>query len=87
MSEFMSTQPFFVLVSFQGSARPSAHNNPDAYSLHGGLPNEAFCIGMIEGQWEVYYSERGNKSMLKIFQNEEQACQYFYEWMLRVFNK
>lgn len=38
-----------------------------AYSLTGGYPNEAFCIGQNNGKWEVYYSERGNKTSLKIF--------------------
>lgn len=48
------------------------------YSLEGGLPNEAFCLNKNNEIWEVYYSERGNKSQLKIFELEEDACEYFY---------
>lgn len=54
----------------------------DVYSLNGGLPNEAYCITQSNGVWEVYYSERGNKSGLRIFQKEEEACQYFYDSLI-----
>jgi hypothetical protein len=58
----------------------------DAYSLKGGLPNEQFCISHENGKWEVYYSERGNKTSLKIFDFEEIACNYFLDWIKRSFN-
>ena len=51
------------------------------YSLTGGLPSEAYCLGQIGSQWEVYYSERGDKSKLKTFSQENDACQYFYTWL------
>jgi len=51
----------------------------DMYSLNGGLPNEAFCLSEINGIWEVYYSERGNKTGLKVFNKEEDACQCLYD--------
>jgi len=52
----------------------------DAYSiLKGELPNEQYCITQSAEGWEVYYSERGNKSGLKVFKNEEAACEYFFE--------
>lgn len=44
-----------------------------------GLPNEAYCIAKENGGWEVYYSERGNKTDIKVFQNEEASYQYFYD--------
>lgn len=47
------------------------------YSLDGGLPSEVFCLNENNGKWEVYYSERGNKSDLKVFDNESDACEYF----------
>lgn len=50
------------------------------YSLDGGLPNEACCLSQNGSQWEVYYSERGRKTGLKVFDNEEAACDYFYNW-------
>lgn len=55
----------------------------DVYSLNGGLPNEAFCLAEGNGQWEVYYSERGNKTGLKVFMKEEEACLYFYNQLHR----
>jgi hypothetical protein len=54
------------------------------YALDGGLPNEAYCLAKVDGKWEVYYSERGNKTGLKIFQKEEEACQYFYDSLIEV---
>ncbi|WP_084781651.1 hypothetical protein [Paenibacillus sp. D9] len=56
----------------------------DVYSLKGGLPNEAYCISESNGTWEVYYSERGGKSGLRVFQNEEEACQYFYDSLIEM---
>lgn len=46
----------------------------DAYSLNGGLPSEAYCLGFVDGHWEVYYSERGQKSGLQLFDSEHDAC-------------
>ena len=57
----------------------------DSYSLRGGLPNEAFCITEEQGKWETYYSERGNRSALRIFNSEEEACSYFLTWIKRNF--
>lgn len=49
----------------------------DLYSIMtGGLPNEKLCI-VKEDKWQVYYSERGNRSGLKIFETETEACEYF----------
>lgn len=50
----------------------------DMYSFKGGLPNESYCIMPVDGQWEVYYSERGIKSGSKLFDTEEDACLYLY---------
>jgi len=57
----------------------------DAYSLVGGLPNEAYCIERIDSSWRVYYSERGNRSSLRSFDSEEEACEYFYNWLKKTF--
>jgi hypothetical protein len=56
----------------------------ETYSLEGGLPNEAYCINQIDDKWEVYYSERGQKSGLKIFDTEEEACEYFYNELIEM---
>jgi len=53
------------------------------YSLEGGLPYDKICLANNKGIWEVYYSERGGKFDLKIFNNEEEACQYFYDWLIK----
>lgn len=37
--------------------------SPDSYSLNGGRLNEAYCLNETNGQWEVYYSERGSNSV------------------------
>lgn len=55
----------------------------DAYSLNGGLPNEAYCINREENQWEVYYSERGRKCGLVKFDTESSACDYFQSLISR----
>lgn len=54
----------------------------DLYRLNGGLPNEAFCLNRNEQKWETYYSERGSKSGLKVFDEEEEACNHFYDWLI-----
>ena len=55
---------------------------PDnAYSLFGGLPSECFCLNRGE-LWEVYYSERGQKSLLGKFQTEEEACDCLFSSMM-----
>ena len=51
--------------------------NPRAYSLGGGLPNEQYVLAEEEGKWLVYYSERGQRSGLKVFDSEDSACRYF----------
>jgi hypothetical protein len=53
----------------------------DAYNLKGGLPNEVYCLGKHNGNWEVYYSERGQKTNLRLFTLETEACDYFYAFI------
>jgi hypothetical protein len=56
---------------------------PDAYSLNGGLPNERYVLSQ-EGadHWQVYYSERGQKTGLRSFDSESAACQFFLSRVL-----
>jgi len=57
---------------------------PDAYSLSGGLPNEAYCIERNEdGGWSTYYSERGVRTDLKKFPTEDAACEHLYRMIVR----
>jgi hypothetical protein len=54
----------------------------EVYSLlKGGLPNEQMCIVKNIDNWEIYYSERGRKTGIKIFEDEDSACNYFFEKM------
>lgn len=46
------------------------------YSLEGGLPNEKLCLDYENGEWTVYYSERGIRTGIRYFDNEEDACDY-----------
>ena len=55
----------------------------ELYSLMiGGFPNEKLCI-VEEETWQVYYSERGHKSGLKVFDTETEACEFFLRKMKR----
>jgi len=57
--------------------------DPTAYSLSGGLPNESLVLNQEQnGVWEVYYSERGQKNGLRVFDNEVSAVQYFLDVIL-----
>lgn len=44
---------------------------------------EQYCITQENGSWEVYYFERGNKNDLKRFFDENSACNYLMEILLR----
>jgi hypothetical protein len=54
----------------------------NAYSLEGGLPNEAYCLNHEANIWEVYYSERGNKTSLNVFSTEAEACLDMYKRLI-----
>lgn len=59
----------------------------ELYSIMvGGLPNEKLCIAK-EDKWQVYYSERGCKSGLKVFETESEACEFFLRKMKRYARK
>ena len=55
----------------------------DLYSLSGGLPNETYCLEKGKNGWHVYYSERGIKTSIGHFENEEVAC----ECLLKIIKK
>ena len=44
------------------------------YSLEGGLPNEKLCLNYENGKWIVSYSERGIRTGIRYFDNEDDAC-------------
>ena len=47
----------------------------ELYSLSGGLPHESYCLEKEKNRWHVYYSERGIKTSVGYFENEEAACE------------
>ena len=51
----------------------------DSYSFSCNLPNESYCLCYDNNNWQYYYSERGQKTGLKIFGNEHDACLYLLE--------
>jgi hypothetical protein len=54
--------------------------DPDSYSLTGGLPNERYVLAPEpDGHWAVYYSERGERSGLRLFDLEADACVFFLD--------
>lgn len=55
----------------------------DAYSLDGGLPFERYVLSVIEGGWAVYYSERGERTGLKTFETEDEACSHLFDLLVR----
>ena len=57
-----------------------------AYDLNGGLLNETYCIEESNGKWYTYYSERGKRTSFNSFETEEEACQYFLDWLKYTFN-
>ena len=57
--------------------------DPDAYSLFGGHPSEAYVLDDRGGEWVVYYSERGLESGLQSFPNEDLACRHLAERLWR----
>ena len=53
---------------------------PSAYSLEGDRDN-AYCLGIAEGGWTVWFSERGRRIDEMQFDTEDEACS---ELVLRV---
>ena len=59
------------------------HIREDMYCLNGGSSNESYCLNQADRNWEVYYSERGQKTNLKTFADENSACEYLYNLIMR----
>lgn len=53
------------------------------YNLDGkGRKDERFCIENTDGKWYVYFCERGVKTTNKIFDTENDACQFIFKQLL-----
>ena len=55
--------------------------NPRAYSLDEEQKDEALCLRCENGQWCVYYSERGLQTDKECFGDESAACEFFLDEM------
>jgi len=53
---------------------------PSDYRLSDGTP---FLARQSDGRWFLGTSERGKESTLRVFDSEEQACAYLYEYLTR----
>lgn len=49
-----------------------------AISFQGGFPPDAHCIARVGRKWEVYYSEKGQKTDQVFFDSEHDACEYLF---------
>lgn len=59
--------------------------DPRFYSIYGLTkpPIVEQCVLGREGnKWVVYYFERGERSSLRVFNTEDEACRYFLDWIL-----
>lgn len=57
---------------------------PDAYSLTGGRPSEAYVLARDADGYRTYYSERGQEVGVRRFPDEHAACTAFLEEILEV---
>jgi hypothetical protein len=53
-----------------------------SYSLEGGLPPEKYVLAEENGHWVVYYSERGERRDQLTFDNEQDACDQLFLWLV-----
>ena len=52
------------------------------YSFHGDGIGECFVIVHEAKGWLVYYSERGQRNGVNIFDTENEACDFLLNWIL-----
>lgn len=56
---------------------------PDAYSLDGGHPSEAYVLTETATGWCTYYSERGQESGRVVFEDESEAFHHLLALLKR----
>lgn len=55
----------------------------ELYNFDGtGRKDERFCLEYVKGKWNVFYIERGCKTMDLVFDSEEEACLFLYKELL-----
>lgn len=55
----------------------------DVFSLAGGLAPETYVLEVAEGGWNVYYSERGDRTGNIFFATEDEACSHLFDLLIR----
>jgi inhibitor of KinA sporulation pathway (predicted exonuclease) len=61
-----------------------ANIREDTYSIDVIGYTERYVISKVNNKkWEIYYSERGLKTGLKEYDNEDEACQAFLKHILK----
>lgn len=62
-------------------ALESAGVRPSAYSVSG-AEDLALCLDSVDGKWEVFYFEKGERNFSKFFSSESDACTYMYKELM-----
>ena len=57
------------------------HFRSNTYSLEPREVDEALCLREEDGQWCIYYAERGLQSGKRLFASESEACSCFLSMM------
>lgn len=57
--------------------------DPDAYSLTGERRDDTYVLVQRGSKWIVYYSERGLKTGIQMFETEASACRHLMDLLLR----
>ncbi|WP_044555668.1 hypothetical protein [Shewanella piezotolerans] len=52
--------------------------NPHCYNVDGGKPLDGYGLVFRSGLWVYFTFERGIESNQKMFLDESDACEYFY---------
>ncbi len=58
---------------------------PRFYSLYGESRDwDRFVLDQSRNRWVTYYLEKdGEKIDFNVFETEDEACQYFFNWLLK----
>lgn len=54
------------------------------YGINGIFFDNVFVLNKNNERWETYWTEKGNKYQLKVFDTEEEACEYYYNWLMEI---
>lgn len=54
------------------------------YTFNKDYDDEKLCLNKTLMGWEVYHCERGEKNDTKLFNNEDDACEYMLERLLNI---